>query len=119
MTATLNYIDADHGVAGSVTIDEELFFPAPKNRLESLRTILGMSRSEEELRDFLDTLKGGIVVAQRINRIQHGQLLFKLESGHIGEKAAAKEMQRIEKEERLLISNEEVIDEWRRQYLRK
>ena len=90
MTATLNYIDADHGVAGSVTIDEELFFPAPKNRLESLRTILGMSRSEEELRDFLDTLKGGIVVAQRINRIQHGQLLFKLESGHIGEKQPQK-----------------------------
>lgn len=119
MRATLDYIDADHGVAGSVTIETELFFPAPKNRLEHLRTILGMSRSEEELRDFLDALKGGVVVAHRVNRIQHGQLLFKLESGAITKAAAAKEMQSIEKEERRLISNEEVIDEWRRQYLRK
>lgn len=119
MTATLNYIDADHGVAGAVTIETELFFPAPKNRLEHLRTILGMSRSEEELRNFLDTLKGYIVVAHRINRIQHGQLLFKLESGAITKAAAEKEMKSIERKERRLISNEEVIDEWRRQYLRK
>ena len=112
MITTLNYIDADQGVAGSVTIETKLFFPARKRKLEELESVLRMSRSDEELRKFLHDLRDGVRVAHRVNRMKHGVIISHLENGHIGEKAAAKEMQRIEKEERMLISNEEVIEQW-------
>ena len=112
MMTTLDYIDVDHGVAGSVTIETKLFFPARKNKLEELESVLQISRSDEGRRKFLQDLLGGVRVANRINRMEHGVIISHLENGHIGEKAAAKEMQRIEKEERMLDSNEEVITRW-------
>ena len=112
MMTTLDYIDVNHGIAGSVTIETKLFFPARKKKLDELESVLRMSRSDEELRKFLQDLLGGVRVAHRINRMKQGVIISHLENGHIGEKAAAKEMQRIEKEERILISNEEVIEQW-------
>lgn len=116
MRTNLDYIDADHGVAGYATIDTDLFFPIQKGKLEELESVLRMSRSDEERREFLRDLLSGVRVAHRINRMEHGVLISHLEDGHIGEKAAAKEMLRIEKEERMLISNEEVIERWLEQH---
>lgn len=112
MMTTLDYIDVNHGVAGSIRIKTELFFPCSLEELKAIKKATGMCKNEDRKKSFVNALLRGVKEQREKWRQEQVRTCAMYQCREISQAKAVRDLKVIESHINRLERNEEVIEQW-------